>query len=348
MSSAERRVFAITRRGENASLPVGIDTLEGSQAREYLRELLIEVGLLPGRDKYLAAFEVWRPRRLASIEEPEIRREISIYLSWRHVRNLTVRAEAGRLTAGAANLARDQTDAAVRFLRYLSSRRRPLGSLSQPDVDEWFATSPNPMAAVDFLSFAMANRRCPRLRLPQPKRHSSPGSPLVRLREIVARLLSDENLELCDRVAGLIVVLFAQPVTRVVTLQVSDVHEVEGSLALDLGSDPVLLPELVAALVVRYLADRAHMNTVNTTTTWLFPGGRAGAHMVAAQLTARLNRLGITKLERQGALTHLVSEVPAAVVAKATGYAPATTAARAAQAGTDWASYVALKVPAAR
>ncbi len=48
-------------------------------------------------------------------------------------------------------------------------------------------------------------------------------------------------------------------------------------------------------------------------------------------------------LARQGTLSHLVSEVPASVVAKATGYSLGTTAARAALAGTDWAHYAALK-----
>ena len=38
-----------------------------------------------------------------------------------------------------------------------------------------------------------------------------------------------------------------------------------------------------------------------------------------------------------------MSEVPAAVVAKATGYSAGTTAARAARTGSDWAPYAALK-----
>jgi hypothetical protein len=58
--------------------------------------------------------------------------------------------------------------------------------------------------------------------------------------------------------------------------------------------------------------------------------------------------VGITKAERHGYLSHLLSEVPAAVVAKATGYGSATTAAREAQAGTNWARYVALKRAPAR
>jgi hypothetical protein len=85
------------------------------------------------------------------------------------------------------------------------------------------------------------------------------------------------------------------------------------------------------------------MTTTNAGTDFLFPGGRPGEHIIAMQLRHRLNLIGITKAERQGSLTHLLSEVPAAIVAKATGYSAGTTAVRAAQAGTDWAGYAALK-----
>ena len=99
----------------------GIDKMTGSQGREFLRELLMHIGLLPHRDKYLAAFSTWRHRRLASIEEPVTRNEISAYLAWRHMRNLTVRSQAGQLTAAATAAAHDQTDAAVRFLGFYPS-----------------------------------------------------------------------------------------------------------------------------------------------------------------------------------------------------------------------------------
>lgn len=321
----------------------GIDTMAGAQGREFLRELLVELGLLPYRDKYLAAFESWRVRRLASIDEPQVAREIALYLAWRHSRDLTVRAEAGRVPAQAANLARDKTDAAVRFLAFLSERGVTLAELRQEDVDVFFATVPNARVAVDFLAFAMAHRRCPRVQLARHRSRSSPGCSLAQLNAIVRRLLEDESIALADRVAGLIVLLFAQLLTRVVALTVDDITEADGALLLSLGEDPVVLPEPVAELVSRYLLERRNMNTTNTTTRYLFPGRRPGEHLIAPQLAWRLRRLGITKHERQGALTHLLNEVPAAVVAKATGYSLGTTTVRASQAGTSWASYVALK-----
>jgi hypothetical protein len=335
LSSLAKRTTPLTH--------AGVDTLCGTQGKEFLRELLVEVGLLPERHKYLAAFESWRPKRLASIEEPAIRREINLYMAWRHQRNLAVRAEAGRLSAAAANGARDQTDAGVRFLRFLSARNRSLSELHQDDIDAFFAEESNPRAAVDFLTFAIIHRRCGRVRLPASRRASSPGSSLATIRTIVQRLLDDESLVLSDRVAGLLVLLFAQCVTRVVELRVSDLCEVERCLTISLGPDPVPLPEPVAALVSRYLGKRSNTNTTNTATDFLFPGRRPGSHITATALTQRLNKLGITKLERQGALRHLVSEAPSPVVARATGYAFDTTAARAELSGTDWAHYAALK-----
>jgi hypothetical protein len=220
----------------------GIDTMAGPQGREFLRELLIDTGLLPPRDKYLAAFKAWCPGRLASIADAATRTEISLYLAWRHTKDLTVRSEARQLTASAANVARDQTDAAVRFLDYTAGRGRRLSELGQGDIDDWFAHASNPKGAVDFLAWALRSRRCGRLKLPAAPKRSLPGCPASRVAEIVRRLLHDDTILLGDRVAGLIVLLFAQHVTRVAQLQLSDLAELDGQLLLRLGPDPVVVP----------------------------------------------------------------------------------------------------------
>jgi hypothetical protein len=318
------------------------------QGREFLRELLESVDLLPYRDKYLAAFEAWREQFLASIDHPEIRREIRIYLSWRHSPNLAVRAEAGRLSARTTNRARTLCRAAVRLCHFLDERGHQLGEATQEDLDAWFAEASNPTIAIDFLTFAIARRRCPRLVLPHHRQKSSPGSPLARINELVRSLLTDETIELGDRVAGLLVLLFAQPVTHLVELRTTDMSVVDGSMAIALGPDPVTLPEPVAQLMVRYLGRRSRTSTTNTTTDFLFPGGRPGEHVTSWWMTKRLNQLGITRNERQGALTSLVSDVPAAVVARATGYSLGATTQRALVTGTDWAHYAALKSRSAR
>jgi hypothetical protein len=160
--------------------------------------------------------------------------------------------------------------------------------------------------------------------------------------------VEDESLDLADRVAGLLVLLFAQTVTRVAGLRVTALSVADGETVVNLGQHPVPLPEPVASIFSRYLARRAHTGTTNTETDFLFPGGRPGQHVTAFQLTKHMNAIGITKADRQGALTYLVTEAPAAVVAKATGYSLATTAARSVLFGPDWVRYAALKSSASR
>jgi hypothetical protein len=335
-------------RGEVPLTHEGIDQLPGRQGREHLRDLLVEVGVLPYRDKYLAAFKAWSEPYLAAISEPEIRLEIRLFIAWSQERDLVVRAEAGRLEASRTNRARDTISGALRFLRFLAARDKALVDLEQCDVDDWFAEASHPSIAHDYLVFAVAHRRCRRVRIPQSRRPFSAGTPLPRLTELVTRLVRDESIELADRVAGLLVLLFAQTMTRVAGLRVSAVVVADSEVTLNLGQHPVPLPGAVAPIFTTYLEQRVRMRTTNTETDYLFPGGRPGQHVTAFQLTKRLNALGITKAERQGALTHLVNEVPAAVVAKATGYSLGSTAARSVLFGPDWARYAALKSSASR
>ncbi len=231
----------------------------------------------------------------------------------------------------------------MRFLGFLSDRGLLLSTARQSDIDDWFATASNPFMALDFITWARRRRRCGRLKVPTKQPKSSPGCPPARLAEITRRLLTDEDVALGDRVAGLVVVLFAQQVARVSEPRLSDLVQTDGELLLQLGPEPVVLPPPMAELLSRYADERWNMTTTNTGTDFLFPGGRPGEHIIAMQLRHRLGRLGITKAERQGSLTHLLSEVPAAIVAQATGYSSGTTATRAAQAGTEWAGYAALK-----
>jgi hypothetical protein len=303
----------------------GLDQLEGAQGKEFLRELLVEVGVPAPRDKYLAAFRAWVPKRLAAIPEPDINREIRLFIAWREERELAVRAESGRLDAGRVNRARDAIDSGVSFLRLLAGRGRCLGEAGQEDLDAFFATARRPFGATDYLVFAIGHRRCRRLELPRRPRQCSHGTPLPALAPIVATLLEDEALELADRVAGLLVLLFAQSFTRFAGLRLGALTCSDGEVAVNLGAHPVPLPAAVASIFSRYLERRVNTGTTNTATDFLFPGCRPGQHVTAFQLTKRMNALGITKAERQGALTHLVNEAPAAVVAKATGYSLGST-----------------------
>jgi hypothetical protein len=237
------------------------------------------------------------------------------------------------------NTARDQTDAGVRFLDFLATaRNHTLAELDQADVDDWFATASNPHSARDFLVFARARRRCPAITIPDSPKRSSRGSSPERLVTLIRKLLDDETIDRRDRVAGLLVVLLAQPVSRISAMSTDDIVDDGTVMELRIGADPIPVPDKLAHLVRRVIAERPA-----GAGGYLFPGGRPGQHATAAWMSVLLNRLGITRHDRQGALTRLLADVPAAIVARSIGYSLEASTQRSTQAGHSYASYVVLK-----
>lgn len=61
----------------------------------------------------------------------------------------------------------------------------------------------------------------------------------------------DDTLDTADRVTAALVVLYAQPISRIVTLTSADVHTLDGTVTVALGPDRLELPEPFATLFTR-------------------------------------------------------------------------------------------------
>lgn len=158
---------------------------------------------------------------------------------------------------------------------------------------------------------------------------------------LLGRLLSSHHLPLRSRVAGVIVLLYAQPLSRIVRLTVDDLTRDGDQVLLRLGEPPSPVPAPVAELLLAWIAQRDNMNTAtNPNSRWLFPGRRAGQPMHPRSLGALVTKLGIpTTTGRTAAIQQHVLTMPAPVVADALGYHPVTTTKIATQAGTTWSRY---------
>jgi hypothetical protein len=322
----------------------GIDRLGPGAGREYLRELLMTHHVLPPRDKYLLAFQRWAVGRLTDVNDLD-RRLIQLYLRWRHLRELTARAETGPLTQGTTATARARTNAGIRLLGWLRDHAEPLQTCTQANIDAWYSTASHPHGADDFLNWAIRHRHCPRLHLP-PRRRASPGKADEAERaRLLATLLTDDTIALDVRVAGCLNLLLAQPTTRITKLTLDQIDVRDGQTWIRLGRDPVPLPEPVARLVVQLAAARPNMTTAgHPDSPWLFPGQAPGQHLQSKQLSTRLARVGVrNNANRQAALTALAGEVPAPVLAEALGYHPRTLVQCAGELGIGWARYAATK-----
>jgi hypothetical protein len=184
----------------------------------------------------------------------------------------------------------------------------------------------------------MRHKHMPRLDIPRaPSRPGSPISQHHRL-TLLRRFLTDDQIELRTRVAASLVLLWAQPVSRLVRLTTADVTSEDGQVWLRLGHPPIPVPGPLDTMLRELAASRANMNTAaNPDCDWLFPGGRAGQPLTATALLQQLQPLGIHATQtRTAAFRQLVLQAAAPVVAKALGYQHGTAAKHAAAGGGIW------------
>jgi len=324
----------------------GMDTLGFSNAREHLRELLINHGILSARNRYLAGFERWSTTRLATIDDPADRRLVAAYLRWHHGPRLGRLAEAGTLNKGRCSVARAQTNIAIRLLDWLHDRDIDLVAATQADIDAWFATGPTTRNhSRSFLRWAMSTHRRASLQLP-PDRQSAPRAITEAARlDLLSRFLDDDDIALVDRVAGCLVLLYALPASRINRLRRTGFQPADGGLALRLGDDLVPMPAQLGVLVEQLVEQRHNLTGAgHPDSDWLFPGRRAGQPIESEQLAERLNRHGVNRAARVAALDALLTTVPAPVLAKLLDRRPWRVADRSKILGTDWRRYVALRV----
>jgi hypothetical protein len=331
--------------GDVALTHQGLDALGRSGGVEYLRDLLTAHRVLPQRDKHLGQFERWAADRLDTVAHAEDRATITAYLRWHQLRRLRADAGTVALTKSKADLARQQTNIAIKFLAWLRRRGRPLAACRQADVDAWFASPVTTrLHTRSFLVWAMDNRRCPKLTLPRHRGGVPRTMSQARRAELVAQLFVDESIELADRVAGCIVLLYAQPISRVAQVKVAHLEERGQEVWLPLAEEHIPPPEPLSSLALKLKAHRPNMATAaNRESPWLFPGRSAGQPIQPKQLARRLASIGISRLGRLAAFHRLVTEIPAPVLAELLGYNPKVVTERAAELATDWAGYAALK-----
>ena len=332
-------------RGEITLTHQAFHTLQPWRTAAHLRELLMACGVLPAVDKQICSFERWLAGHLAGITDPDHAQLLRRFATWEVLPRLRTRAEKNPITPSGRRHAGDQVKHAAAFLRWLSRNDRTLAACRQGDIDAWHAGhnehDRNTLRA--FLQWCMASKLTRRFRLPAAVIRQAAPLPQNERLDLLGRLLTSHDLPLRPRVAAAIVLLYAQPLTRVVRLTVDDVIQDGGQILLRLGEPPSPVPGPVADLLLSWAGNRDNMNTAtNRDSRWLFPGRRAGQPMRPDSLAALVNDLGIpTVAGRASAIRQHVLEMPAPVVADALGYHQVTTAKLAAQTGGTWSRYAA-------
>jgi hypothetical protein len=191
----------------------------------------------------------------------------------------------------------------------------------------------------------MTSRRLPKLTVAVvPPQQRQPISQQQRL-DLIHRLVTDETTALSTRVAGLLVLLYAQPLTRVRILTLDDIQDEDQLVYIGLGEPPSPVPQPFADLLLLLTQERDHLNTAaNAASRWLFPGFSPGQPIAYMSMRRKLSTAGIAPSQtRLSSLRQLVLEVPTPVVATALGFHRTTTHRQTRNAAGIWYRYAATR-----
>jgi hypothetical protein len=143
------------------------------------------------------------------------------------------------------------------------------------------------------------------------------------------------------------VLLYAQPVVRLVRLTIADILITDDEVLLRLGDPLTPVPEPFASLLLQQRPNRTSMNTAtNPDACWLFPGERAGQPLTPGAFKTGFAKLGIPTVQaRTAAFRQLAIQAPAPVVAQALGYHASTAHEHHAAAGAMWSQYAGRSSP---
>jgi hypothetical protein len=342
-----RSVLVDLATGRRPLTHATLDDLPPSKAVEHLRSVLVATAVLPARDEQLARLQRWVTRTLTERTDPRDRELLRRYAVWHELRRIRQRNRGTETTYGQFDMVRQRLRGAIGFLDWLRTRGLTFSSCRQPDLEAWLTSNDASHRAEvgHFVRWAISQRINPDLRF-ATTRWTGPARPLDQQQrwEQAKRLLHDDGLDTNDRVAGLLVLLYAQRLAAISRLTLDDIDTSGDTVELHLGTVPVMLPEPLATLV-RDLAATRHGHAAtgdHGTSQWLFPGGQPGRPVSADRLGERLHLLGIRPGQaRSTALFQLATEIPAAVLARMLGIHIKVAVQWQHVSAGDWTSYAA-------
>lgn len=324
-NSYASRVLADISQDDRPITHERLDRYQSSGAIHHLRKILVAGGVLPDRDEYLAMLERWLPEATRKVVDPGERRIVRSFATWHHLRRLRSQSEQGHVTRHQTALVRSQVSAAVKLIAWLRDNGTTFATCTQRDIDRWLTEGDGGMryCARAFVLWTKKRGYTRDIQIPPPKQ----AGEVARIEDdhrwnLAHRLLQDDSLVIEDRVAGLLLLLYGQPMERIAKLTRDQVIDDGAQVQLTLGIHPVELLPPFDELVSRLAKTPRGRAVIGRTDDhpWLFPGGAPGHPITANQLALRLRRLGIQpRAGRNSALIGFAGKLPAVVLSRLLG-----------------------------
>jgi hypothetical protein len=342
--------FWVTRGLTSGGIEVshaGLDAVApvAPQAVGFVRAQLVGCGVLEARDEPSAAFAAWHATALERIAPGRDRAHVRAYATWQVAHQLARTSQSGRPTVSAQKYARSLVSEAIKLTCWLHDQELELRHLRQDLLDAWIADGPGIRRRARLFT-AWLQRADITVALHVDWLYDFQQRPPLQDEQRFAalrRLLHDHDIGLRERFAGSLLLLYAQPLTRIVQLRTSGIMTADsGEIAITLARGAIVLPEPLAstALALRY--QRISDGEVDG---WLLPGRKPGTHITAEHLRKRLAPYGVpSRPGRHGALLALAGRLPAPILAERLGIHQARAAQWVRAAGATYSDYVALRI----
>ncbi|MEV7958567.1 AMP-binding protein [Streptomyces sp. NPDC058316] len=256
---------------------------DGSLANDCLRAVLVAAGALTARDEHLARTERWVEQKIVTIEDPDHRNLVAAFVRWPLISGLRRRARGKPIRSTQVDYVRVSTFKAVAFLSFVKEHGETLGTCRQALVDLWLTDHDDQgnYSVRPFVVWAVKNKHAGRIRVPaRPKAVREPTLDSDERWAIARRPLHDDSVDLKDRIAGLMVLLYAQKAVTICHLTTHVIPDDEG-VSIKLQRIPLQLPAPLDGLVLQLVEQHREHRVVSKeqNAPWLF---RAGLDRLAA------------------------------------------------------------------
>lgn len=272
------------------------------------------------------------------------------YATWQVAHQLARTVQRrGEATESSQKYARSLVAQAIDLARWLHAQQLQFADLRQALVDQWISAGSGVRRRIrPFLGWLARSGITSGLTVEWDDRVPTREAISDAQRfAILRRLLHDKEVDLCDRFAGSVLLLYGKPVTKIAQLRSADVNTTaEGIVTLRLGRGETPLPEPLGMIALGLQGGELRRTD---TDGWLLPGRHAGEHITADTLLLRLKRYGIDRSRegRHAALLALAARLPAPILAERIGIDRSRAAAWVRLAGVTYADYVAIRRHAA-
>lgn len=333
--------------GRTALTHEGLDSHRETAGRavDHLRSTLVHHRLLPHQDPYLLRFEAWIDDKLRPLTA-EVAKPVEHFAKWHHLRRIRAMATPDKTVQRPVHSAKQEITETLKFLDWLwHTHKRTAATCTQQDVDTWLTTGPTTRKLIrTFFVFAKKTGTNMRLEIGHYTAKNRPAISQEQRLAWLRELLTGTTESLPYRVAGTLLLLYAQPLVRVAALRTDavNINDTTGTISISFGKHPVPLPQPLAELLSQHLRNRPNLRTASgAESPWLFPGTRAGHHLHPNTIMDRLRTLGIDlRGARNTALDEHLTLTPPPLVADALGYSYQVTFLHANAAGDAWSRYV--------